>query len=168
MIEPMPHGALRDEVVELAQGLLRIDTSNPPGNETPAAELIAAHLRAAGVECELVGPDPERLNLVARVPGAGTGPSIMLLAHTDVVPAPSDGWTVPPFAATLADGRLIGRGAVDMKNELAARVVAVAALARSGARPDWRRRSDRRGRRGAQRLRRRPLMAGARAPGPAL
>ena len=59
----------------------------------------------------------------------------MLLAHTDVVPAPAEGWTVPPFAATLADGRLIGRGAVDMKNELAARVVAVAALARSGARP---------------------------------
>jgi acetylornithine deacetylase/succinyl-diaminopimelate desuccinylase-like protein len=135
VIERMDGAPLHDEVVELAQELIRIDTSNPPGNETPAAELIAAHLREAGVDCELVGPDPERLNVVARVPGAGTGPSIMLLAHTDVVPAPSNGWTVPPFAATLADGRLIGRGAVDMKNELAARVVAVAALSRSGARP---------------------------------
>ncbi len=127
---------LRDEVVELARELIRVDTSNPPGNETPAAELVAGHLRAAGVDCELVGPDPERLNVVARIPGSGRGPSLMLLAHTDVVPASGDGWSVPPFAGTLADGRLIGRGAVDMKNELAARVVAVAALARSGVRPD--------------------------------
>ena len=132
----MSDSELRDEVVELARDLIRIDTSNPPGNETPAAELIERHLRAAGVECELVGPDPERLNLVARVHGTGRGPSLMLLAHTDVVPASGDGWSVPPFEGTLANGRLIGRGAVDMKNELAARVVAVAALARSGVRPD--------------------------------
>ncbi len=128
-------GSLRDEVVELAQALIRLDTSNPPGNETPAARLIAEYLEAAGVECELVGPDPERLNLVARIPGGGAVPSMMLLAHTDVVPAPSDTWTVDPFGATVTGGRLIGRGAVDMKNELAARVVAVAALARSGERP---------------------------------
>ena len=98
----MSDSELRDEVVELARELIRVDTSNPPGNETPAAELIARHLRAAGVECELVGPDPERLNLVARVPGSGRGPSLMLLAHTDVVPASGDGWSVPPFEGTLA------------------------------------------------------------------
>ncbi len=131
----MTEVSLRDEVVELARALIRLDTSNPPGNETPAARLIAEYLEAAGVECELVGPDPERLNCVARVPGSGEGPSLMLLAHTDVVPAPRDGWTVDPFEGAVADGRLIGRGAVDMKNELAARVVAVAALARSGERP---------------------------------
>jgi len=127
---------LRDEVVELARQLIRLDTSNPPGNETPAAELLAAHLRAAGVEqLELAGPDPERLNLVARIPGAGEGPSLMLLAHTDVVPAPPEGWSVGPFEGALVDGRLVGRGAVDMKNELAARTVAFAALARSGMTP---------------------------------
>ncbi|MET0128216.1 MAG: M20/M25/M40 family metallo-hydrolase, partial [Solirubrobacterales bacterium] len=127
---------LRDEVVELARQLIRLDTSNPPGNETPAAELLAAHLRAAGVEqLELAGPDPERLNLVARIPGAGEGPSLMLLAHTDVVPAPPEGWSVGPFEGALVDGRLVGRGAVDMKNELAARTVAFAALARSGTTP---------------------------------
>ena len=59
----MSDPALRDEVVELAQALIRLDTSNPPGNETPAAELLAEHLRGAGVDCELIGPDPARLNL---------------------------------------------------------------------------------------------------------
>ena len=85
----MTDAGLRDEVVGLAQALIRLDTSNPPGNETPAAQLLADYLGAAGVECELVGPDPERLNLVARLEGRGEAPSMMLLAHTDVVPAPS-------------------------------------------------------------------------------
>ena len=122
---------LETEVVELARALIRVDTSNPPGNETPAAELVAEHLRGAGVGCELIGPDPERLNLVARIEGRGQGPSLMLMAHTDVVPAPPADWTVPPFEARVRDGHLIGRGAGDMKGELAARVVAFAALARS-------------------------------------
>ncbi len=127
---------LRDEVIELARDLIRVDTSNPPGNETPAAELLAAYLRDAGVdEVELVGPDPDRLNLVARIAGAGDGPSLMLLAHTDVVPAPRDGWTVDPFEGAVRDGRLIGRGAVDMKGELAARAAALAAVALDGRRP---------------------------------
>jgi len=126
---------LRDEVVGLARDLIRVDTSNPPGNETPAAELLASYLRGAGVEPELVGPDPERLNLVARIEGRGEGPSLMLMAHTDVVPAPVANWTVPPFEAVLRDGELVGRGAVDMKNELAARAVAFAAVARSGEAP---------------------------------
>ncbi len=131
----MPAAELRDEVIGLARALIRIDTSNPPGNETPAAELIAAHLRDAGVESELIGPDPERLNLVARIEGRGDGPSVMLMAHTDVVPAPIEGWTVGPFDGAVRDGMLIGRGATDMKNELAARVTAFAAFARSGERP---------------------------------
>ena len=99
---------LQDEVVELTRALIRIDTSNPPGRETPAAEFLAGYLRRAGVEPELVGPDPERLNLVARIEGRGEGPSLMLIAHTDVVPAPSEDWTVPPFEGVLRDGRVIG------------------------------------------------------------
>ena len=131
----MSDSALRDEVVELAQALIRLDTSNPPGNETPAAELLAEYLRGAGAECELIGPDPARLNLVARVRGRGEGPSVMLIAHTDVVPAPPEGWTEPPFGGVVRDGHLIGRGAADMKGELAARAVALAEYARSGERP---------------------------------
>jgi acetylornithine deacetylase/succinyl-diaminopimelate desuccinylase-like protein len=130
-----PRAELESEVVELARALIRVDTSNPPGNETPAAEVVAEYLRGAGVGCELIGPDPERLNLVARIEGRGRGASLMLMGHTDVVPAPPADWTVPPFEASVRDGHLIGRGVGDMKGELAARAVAFAALARSGERP---------------------------------
>lgn len=126
--------ALGEEAVALAQELIRIDTSNPPGNETAAAELLAGYLERSGVAAELTGPDPARLNLVARIEG-GDGPSLALCAHTDVVPAPPEGWSVPPFEGRVEGGRLIGRGATDMKNELAARAAAFAACARSGERP---------------------------------
>jgi acetylornithine deacetylase/succinyl-diaminopimelate desuccinylase-like protein len=131
----MTEARLRDEVVELTRALIRVDTSNPPGNETPAAELLADYLQGAGVEPELIGPDPDRLNLVARVPGRGDAPSLMLMAHTDVVPAPDTDWSVPPFEAELRDGRVIGRGAHDMKSQLAARAVAFAEVARAGEPP---------------------------------
>ena len=129
------NGGLRGEVRELTRELIRIDRSNPPGRESVAAEFLAGYLSEAGVEAELAGPDPERLNLIARIAGAGGGPSLMLMAHTDVVPAPDADWTVPPFAGELRDGRVVGRGAADMKGELAARVVAFAEVARSGERP---------------------------------
>jgi acetylornithine deacetylase/succinyl-diaminopimelate desuccinylase-like protein len=127
--------AVRDEVLGLTQALIGFDTSNPPGAETPAARFLADYLGEAGVECELVGPDPDRLNLIARLEGRGDAPSLMLLGHTDVVPAPTADWTVPPFEGRLRGGRVLGRGAADMKSELAARAVAVAELARSGERP---------------------------------
>ena len=124
---------LRDEAVGLLRRLLRLDTSNPPGNETAAAELLRAYLEANGVACELVARDPARANLVARLPGTGGGPSLMLLGHTDVVPAVAEDWTRPPFGGELDDeGYVWGRGAVDMKNEVATRAVAIAHLARSG------------------------------------
>lgn len=126
---------LEAEVLDVATGLIRIDTSNPPGNETRAAEYLAGYLRESGLAVELVGPDPERLNLVSRIAGSGDGPSVMFMAHTDVVPAPVKNWTVPPFEGVQRDGYLVGRGAVDMKNELAARAVAFARFARSGVRP---------------------------------
>ncbi len=132
---PPGDSRLAEEVVGLTRRLIRLDTSNPPGNETPAAELLGEYLEAAGAECELVGPDPARLNLVARVRGRGEGPSVLLMAHTDVVPAPAANWTVPPFEARLRDGRLVGRGAADMKGELGARAAALAAFARGGTVP---------------------------------
>ncbi len=127
---------LRDEATVLLRDLLRIDTSNPPGGETPAAALLARYLDGHGVECELIARDPARANLVARIRGRGTGPSLALLGHTDVVPADDpDTWTHPPFAGHVDDaGYIWGRGAADMKNELATRAVAMAALARAGVR----------------------------------
>lgn len=127
---------LQEEVVALTRDLIRLDTSNHPGNETPAAELLRDYLAAAGVECELVTRDPLRANLVARIPGTSAGPSLAYVGHTDVVPADPRDWTHPPFEAVVDDdGWLYGRGAVDMKNELAARAVAMARLAREGFRP---------------------------------
>jgi acetylornithine deacetylase/succinyl-diaminopimelate desuccinylase-like protein len=127
---------LQAEAVPLLQELLRVDTSNPPGRETPAAELLARYLHANGVECELVAREPGRANLVARLPGRrSAGPSLMLLGHTDVVPADASCWQHPPFSGFLDnDGYVWGRGALDMKNEVVTRAVAIAALARTGER----------------------------------
>jgi acetylornithine deacetylase/succinyl-diaminopimelate desuccinylase-like protein len=123
---------LRTESARLLAELIRIDTTNPPGNETPAAEHLASYLAGAGVESELRGRTPERANLVARLPGRGDGPTLMLLGHTDVVLADPDEWTVPPFAGLDRDGQVWGRGALDMKGQVAAEAVAVATLAREG------------------------------------
>ena len=124
------------EVVDLLQRLIRVDTTNPPGNETAAAELLRDYLEAAGVECELYAKVPERANLVARIPGRGGGPSLALLSHTDVVLADAREWQREPFGAELVDGEVWGRGALDMKGEVAASAVALATLAREGWRGD--------------------------------
>jgi acetylornithine deacetylase/succinyl-diaminopimelate desuccinylase-like protein len=127
---------LRDEAVGLMRDLVRVDSSNPPGRETPAALVVKAYLEANGVACELVARNPDRANLVARLPGRGTGPSLALLGHTDVVPADAVDWTHSPFAAHLDDeGFVWGRGTCDMKNELATRCVVLAELARTGFAP---------------------------------
>ena len=126
--------ALRDEVTDLLQRLIRIDTTNPPGNETAAAELLREYLEASGVACELIARTPERANLVARIPGDG-GPSLLFLSHTDVVLADPGEWTVPPFAGELRDDQVWGRGALDMKGQVAANAVAIGSLAREGFRP---------------------------------
>ena len=128
--------ALQAEAVALLRDLLRIDTSNPPGNETAAAELLRDYLVRHGVECELVAREPGRANLVARLPGSGGGPSLALTGHTDVVPADARDWRHPPFAGELdGDGYVWGRGAVDMKSHTATNAVALATLAREGFRP---------------------------------
>src|ERR687893_3171761 len=112
----MPQDPLTAESVALLRDLLRVDTSNPPGNETAAAELLRDYLVRHGVECELVAKVPGRANLVARLRGSGGGPSLALTGHTDVVPADARDWQPPPFAAEGdGDGDLWGPGAVDMK-----------------------------------------------------
>jgi acetylornithine deacetylase/succinyl-diaminopimelate desuccinylase-like protein len=126
---------LRDEVTQLLSRLIQADTTNPPGNETIAAELLRDYLEANGLACELYARVPERANLVARIKGTGDGPSLLLLGHTDVVLADPDEWSVPPFSGEVRDGHVWGRGALDMKSHVAANAVAIASLAREGFRP---------------------------------
>jgi acetylornithine deacetylase/succinyl-diaminopimelate desuccinylase-like protein len=126
---------LREEVVELLQALIRLDTVNPPGNETQAAGLLRDYLEPFGVECELYARVPERANLVARIRGEGGGPRLLLLSHTDTVLADPAEWTVDPWSGELRDGHVWGRGALDMKGQVAASAVAMASLAREGFRP---------------------------------
>src|SRR2546421_4511623 len=126
---------LRQEVTELLQELIRIDTTNPPGNETRAAELLRDYLEESGVACELYARVPERANLVARIPGTGGGPRLLLLSHTDTVLADPSEWAVDPWSGELRDGEVWGRGALDMKGQVAASAVAIASLAREGFQP---------------------------------
>ena len=125
---------LREEVTALLQELLRLNTVNPPGNETIAAELLRDYLEQSGIPCELVGRSPDRLNLVARLPG-GDGPSLAFLAHTDTVRADPEEWARDPWSGDLVDGEIWGRGALDMKDQVAASAVAFASLWREGFRP---------------------------------
>ena len=125
---------MRDEVTQLLQELIRVDTVNPPGNETAAAELLRAYLEDSGVECELYAKIADRANLVARIRGRG-GPRLALLSHTDTVLADAREWELDPWSGTVRDGEVWGRGALDMKGEVAASAVAIASLARESFEP---------------------------------
>src|SRR5215207_10598614 len=131
----MAQASLRNEAVDVLRELIRLDTVNPPGNETAAAELLRAYLEDSGVACELFARVPERANLVARIPGRGDGPTLLFLSHTDVVLADAAEWSADPFGGELRDGEVWGRGALDMKGQVAASAVALATLAREGWRP---------------------------------
>jgi acetylornithine deacetylase/succinyl-diaminopimelate desuccinylase-like protein len=135
MLPRVANVSLRDEAAGLLQELIRLDTVNPPGNETLAAEHLRAYLESNGVACELYAKVPERANLVARIPGTGDGPSLLLLSHTDTVLADPLEWQLDPWSGELRDGQVWGRGALDMKGQVAASAVAVASLAREGFKP---------------------------------
>ncbi len=121
--------------VALLQELIRLDTVNPPGNEQQAQELLAARLSEAGFECQLLAAEPGRPNLVATLRGEAPGPTLTLLGHVDTVPAERADWTFDPWAGDIVDGQIRGRGAQDMKGQVAAEVAAVTALAGEGWRP---------------------------------
>ena len=125
--------ALEREVVDLFTALLRVDTTNPPGDETACALVLQDYLAGNGIESALAGESPARRNLVARLDGARPGPTLTFMGHMDVVPADAAEWSVPPFAGLVKDGYVWGCGATDMKNQVAAAAVALARLKRSGA-----------------------------------
>jgi acetylornithine deacetylase/succinyl-diaminopimelate desuccinylase-like protein len=106
---------VRAEAVQLLQELIRIDTTNPPGNERSAALHLQKLLESDGIETRLLDVAPGRANLYARIKGDGSRRPLILLSHTDVVMAEPQRWTVPPFSGELRDGFVYGRGAIDMK-----------------------------------------------------
>lgn len=120
----------------MLQRLIRFNTVNPPGNERAAIEYLEAYVREAGFETELLAAVPERPNLVATLQGRSEGPTLVYLGHVDTVLAAAEDWRHDPWGAEIADGFVWGRGAVDMKNQVAAEAVAAVTLARSGWRPE--------------------------------
>lgn len=129
------------EVARVASDLIRFDTSNYGGGnakgEREAAEYVGAYLQELGLEVEYYEPIPRRTNVMARVPGRDrTKPALVVHGHLDVVPAVAEDWTVDPFAGTVQDGMLWGRGAVDMKNMDAMILTAVADILRAGEQPE--------------------------------
>jgi acetylornithine deacetylase/succinyl-diaminopimelate desuccinylase-like protein len=126
---------LQSATTQLLQQLIRFDTVNPPGDERLLQEFLLGELTSAGFDCELLGAEPERPNLIARLRGASDGPTLCLLGHVDTVLANPDEWTHDPWSGDVADGYLWGRGALDMKSQVAAEIAAAIALARSGWRP---------------------------------
>src|SRR5512132_3844692 len=101
----------QQEVVQFIQDLVRIDTSNPPGNETKAAEYVKAVLDREGIPSQIFEKVPGRGNLVARLKGNGSKKPILLMGHLDVVGVEREKWTVDPFGGVVKDGYLYGRGA---------------------------------------------------------
>ncbi|MGN6187547.1 MAG: M20/M25/M40 family metallo-hydrolase [Conexibacter sp.] len=126
---------LQQATTELLRQLIRFDTVNPPGNERLLQEFLLGELTSAGFDCELLGAEPQRPNLLARLSGAAEGPTLCLLGHVDTVLASPAEWTHDPWSGDVAEGFLWGRGALDMKSQVAAEIAAAISLARSGWRP---------------------------------
>jgi len=110
--------------------LIRLDTTNPPGNESRVARYLKQVADREGIPAELLGDDPERLNFVARLRGRGRRRPLLMIAHSDVVPADRSQWSVDPLAAVVKDGYIYGRGAEDDKQLLAAELAVMVDLHR--------------------------------------
>jgi acetylornithine deacetylase/succinyl-diaminopimelate desuccinylase-like protein len=128
---------LGDEAVDILCEYLRIDTTNPPGNEAPGAEFLGSILKHEGIDCFFYESAPGRSSVLARIKGGGEGKPLILLNHIDVVPANPENWSVHPFSGEIADGFVWGRGALDMKGMGIMELMAFIAAARQG--PELRR-----------------------------
>ncbi len=116
--------------------LIRLDTTNAPGNETRVAGYLKKVCDSEGIDGDMLGGDPLRLNFVARLPGSGKLRPLILMAHSDVVPADRAQWTVDPFSAELREGFMWGRGSQDDKSLLAAELAVLVELKRRGIKLD--------------------------------
>jgi acetylornithine deacetylase/succinyl-diaminopimelate desuccinylase-like protein len=121
-----------DEAVKLLSEYIKVNTTNPPGNETLGAEYLAKILRANGIEAQLFETAPGRSCVYARLKGDGSKKPIILLNHIDVVPAQASDWTHDPFSGDIVDGEIFGRGALDMKGMAIAELETMLQLKRAG------------------------------------
>jgi acetylornithine deacetylase/succinyl-diaminopimelate desuccinylase-like protein len=119
---------VEEEVTQLLSNLIRINTTNPPGNETASARYIAQYLSKEGFKTEVIESAPGRGSVITRLKGAGERPSLLLLSHLDVVPANPQEWTVDPFGGIVKDGYVYGRGALDIKSLTVIEVVTMELL----------------------------------------
>ena len=122
---------IQDEVTNLLRQLILFDTTNPPGNETVAADFLLQNLTNDGFDCEIFESSPKRGSLVTRIKGTGEKPRLLLLSHLDVVSANSNEWQVNPFEGAVKDGFVWGRGALDMKGMTAIEVMTLKLLKRN-------------------------------------
>src|SRR4051795_10430199 len=127
---------LERRATELLQRLIRFNTVNPPGQEEEAQNYLRGMLEEAGFDCELLAAVPGRPNLVARLRGGSDGPRLCYLGHVDTVLADADDWSVDPWSGEVRDGYVWGRGAIDMKSQVAAEAAAALLLAEAGWRPE--------------------------------
>jgi acetylornithine deacetylase/succinyl-diaminopimelate desuccinylase-like protein len=127
--------ALEREATSVLQRLIRFNTVNPPGNERPALEYLESYLGSAGFETALLGAKEDRPNLVATLAGAADGSTLGFLGHVDTVLADASEWSHDPWSGDVADGFVWGRGALDMKSQVAAEAAGAVSLAASGWRP---------------------------------
>jgi len=123
---------VEEDVTRFLSDLIRIDTTNPPGNETKAAKWLAENLSGEGFKCELFESAPGRGSLITRIKGTGEKPSLLLLSHLDVVAANAEEWSVNPFGGVVKDGFVWGRGALDMKGMTAIEVMVMKLLKSNG------------------------------------
>jgi acetylornithine deacetylase/succinyl-diaminopimelate desuccinylase-like protein len=124
------------EILRHYSALVQIDSSNPPGNETAVVNYLKKVFDAEGISSQVFALDPARANIVARVKGNGAKRPILIMAHTDVVGVQRDKWPVDPFSAIRKDGYIWGRGTVDDKDKLAANLMLMLLVKRTGAKLD--------------------------------
>jgi len=133
----IPWESFERETLENLRALIRLDTTNPPGNERLAADYLGSALSRDGVELSVIEGAPMRANLIARLAGRDSAkPALMLASHTDVVPVEAARWTRAPFGAEVADGCIWGRGSIDMKAKCAMDLGIATAIRRTGATPE--------------------------------
>jgi acetylornithine deacetylase/succinyl-diaminopimelate desuccinylase-like protein len=125
-----------DRAISLLSEFIRIDTTNPPGNEEDAVLFLDGYFDNEGIPTEVFRVAPKRSNILARIPGKNKGRPVVLLSHIDVVPAIAEEWEVPPFSGEVRDGFIYGRGAIDMKSQVICQLLAFTQLQKDGVKPE--------------------------------